>query len=38
MDALIALVAAMVALIGLDCAALMWGADSRESIGDDHAR
>ena len=38
MDALIALAAAVVALISLDFAAITWGADSRESIGDDHAR
>jgi hypothetical protein len=38
MDALIALVAVVVALIGLDFAAVSWGADSRESIGDDHVR
>jgi hypothetical protein len=38
MDALIALVAAVVALVTLDFAAINWGADSRETIGDDHAR
>ena len=38
MDALFALVAIIVGLVGLDLAALRWGADSREPIGDDHAR
>ena len=38
MDALIALVVILVALVGLDLAALNWGVDSREPIGDDHAR
>ena len=38
MDALIALIAMLVALVGLDLAAVTWGADSRECIGDDHAR
>ena len=38
MEALIALVAAVVALVTLDFAAINWGADSREPIGDDHAR
>ena len=38
MDALIALVVILVALVGLDLAAVTWGVDSRESIGDDHAR
>ncbi len=38
MDALIALVVILVALVGLDLAALKWGVDSRDPIGDDHAR
>jgi nitrogen fixation-related uncharacterized protein len=38
MDALIALVVIVMALVGLDLAAVTWGVDSRESIGDDHAR
>jgi len=38
MDALITLIAILVALVGLDLAAINWGVDSRESIGDDHAR
>ena len=38
MDALIALVAILVALVGLDLAAITWGADSREQMRDDHAR
>lgn len=38
MDALIALVAIVAGLLGLDAAALLWGADSRASMTDDHAR
>ena len=38
MDALIALIAAVAALVTLDFAAVTWGSDSREPIGDDHAR
>ena len=38
MDALIALVATLVALVGLDLAAITWGVDSREPMRDDHAR
>jgi hypothetical protein len=38
MDLMIAFAAVLVGLIGLDFAAILWGADSRESIGDDHAR
>ena len=38
MDALIALAAILIGLIGLDIAALCWGADSHESFLDDHAR
>jgi len=38
MDALIALTAIVAGLIGLDIAALVWGADSRESMTDDHTR
>lgn len=38
MDALIALVAIVIGLVGLDVAALRWGVDSRDQIGDDHAR
>jgi nitrogen fixation-related uncharacterized protein len=38
MDALIALVVIVMALVGLDLAAVTWGVDSRESMGDDHAR
>ena len=38
MDALIALIAMLVALVGLDLAAVTWGADSRDSLGDDHSR
>ena len=38
MEALVALVAALVALIGLDLAATLWGADSRPGMVDDHRR
>ena len=38
MEFAFALIAAIVALVGLDLAAVTWGVDSRESIGDDHAR
>ena len=38
MDALVALFIIVVSLVGLDLAAVTWGADSRESIGDDHVR
>ncbi len=38
MDALYALIVILVALVGLDLAAVTWGVDSRDTIGDDHAR
>ena len=38
MEALMFLAAIVVALIGFDLAALLWGADSRDLIGDDHTR
>jgi hypothetical protein len=38
MDALSALIIAIVALISLDLAAVRWGVDSRPSIADDHQR
>jgi hypothetical protein len=38
MDALVAIVAALVALVGLDLAAIQWGADSRPGMVDDHRR
>lgn len=38
MDALIAFVAIVVALVGLDLAATTWGADSRDGFADDQAR
>ncbi len=38
MDALIALTAIIIGLVGLDLAAVHWGVDSRESIGDDRVR
>ncbi|HLO35945.1 MAG TPA: hypothetical protein VK194_07675 [Candidatus Deferrimicrobium sp.] len=36
MDALITLVAILIGIVGLDLAAVSFGADSRDSIGDDH--
>lgn len=38
MDALFTLFIFVISLIGLDLAAVAWGTDSRESIGDDHVR
>jgi hypothetical protein len=38
MDIFTALIAFVVALVGIDVAAVRLGADSRDSIGDDHAR
>lgn len=38
MDALFVLLAIVVGLIGFDAAALGSGTDSRDPIGDDHAR
>jgi hypothetical protein len=38
MDALIAIAAILVGLVGFDLAALRWGADSRDTMTDDHAR
>ena len=38
MDALFALVAILIAIVGLDLAAATWGVDSRESFVDDRAR
>jgi nitrogen fixation-related uncharacterized protein len=38
MDALFTLVAILIALVGLDLAATLWGVDSRESTVDDPAR
>jgi hypothetical protein len=38
MDAFVAIIAALVALIGLDLAATQWGADSRPGMSDDHSR
>ena len=38
MDTLIAFAAILVSLIGIDLAAALWGADSREPIADDHLR
>jgi hypothetical protein len=38
MDAFVAIIAALVALIGLDIAAVQWGADSRPGMIDDHRR
>ncbi len=38
MDAFLALVVIVAALIGLDLAAAVWGVDSRPGIADDHQR
>jgi hypothetical protein len=38
MEAFLALVVAIIALIGLDLAAVRWGADSRPGMVDDHQR
>ncbi len=38
MDALITLAAILIGLVGLDIAALRWGADTRDTARDDHSR
>lgn len=38
MEALLALVVAAIALVGLDLAAMRWGSDSRPGMVDDHQR
>jgi hypothetical protein len=38
MEAIVMFVILIVGLLGLDVAALNWGADSRGSLPDDHAR
>jgi hypothetical protein len=38
MEAMIILIVIVASLVGLDLAAITWGADSREPVGDDHAR
>jgi hypothetical protein len=38
MDALLTFAAFFVGLIALGLAAALWGVDSRDTIGDDHAR
>ena len=38
MEAIFALIVAIVAFIGLDAAAIGWGADSRPGMADDHRR
>lgn len=38
MDAIFALVVALVGFVTLDVAAVRWGSDSRPTIGDDHRR
>jgi cbb3-type cytochrome oxidase maturation protein len=38
MEALTILFVIVISLVGLDLAAYFWGTDSREPIGDDHAR
>jgi hypothetical protein len=37
-DVLSALLVIVISLVGLDLAAVSWGVDSRDSIGDDHVR
>jgi hypothetical protein len=38
MDIFATLIAIVIAFVGIDVAAVRMGADSRDSIGDDHAR
>jgi hypothetical protein len=38
MDAIVAIVAIVAALLGLDLAAAHWGADTRPGMTDDHLR
>jgi hypothetical protein len=38
MEAIFALIVAIVALVGFDAAAIGWGVDSRPGMADDHAR
>jgi hypothetical protein len=38
MDAIATLIAIVAVLVGFDLAAVRWGVDSRDPIGDDHAR
>jgi hypothetical protein len=38
MEAIFALVVAVVAILGLDAAAIGWGSDSRPAMADDHRR
>lgn len=38
MDALLLLAMIVALFVGLDLAAVTWGADSRDSVGDDHTR
>jgi hypothetical protein len=38
MEAIFALIAVVVALLGLDVAAIRFGTDSRPSLADDHSR
>ena len=38
MEALTLLFAILASLVGFDFVATLWGTDSREPIGDDHAR
>jgi hypothetical protein len=38
MDTLTMILVVVVSLVGLDLAAIAFGADSREPVGDDHAR
>jgi hypothetical protein len=38
MEALTLVAVLVAALVGFDLASLAWGVDSREAVGDDHAR
>lgn len=38
MEAMIIVIVIVASLVGLDLAAMTWGVDSREPVGDDHAR
>lgn len=38
MEAIFALIVALVALLGVAAAAMGWGADSRPTMADDHSR
>ena len=38
MEALTLILVIVASLVGLDLASFSWGADSRDTLGDDHAR